>query len=96
MHFGQHIYTVSQIHECTVAHIAMLLLAKARPHNVSHSSSYYYYCTKSRHCAILDTKGNLPRVEPEVISEVSKNSAMTKLRSITAVSKKRCNKTDGP
>ena len=43
MYFKKHAlwpaHTVSQIHECTVAHIAMLLLAKARPHNVSHSSS---------------------------------------------------------
>ena len=36
-------HTVSQMHECTVAHIAMLLLAKARPHNVSHSSSLHNY-----------------------------------------------------
>ena len=57
-------HTVSQIHECTVAHIAMLLLAKSRPHNVSHSSSLL------SHTQGCDSKG---------INQVMANSEVGKL-----------------
>ena len=43
------------------------------------------YCMKSRHCAIFRYQRKIPRAELEVILEVSKNSTMTRLRSITGL-----------